>query len=103
MAAWSEILEEARQDLGFTGEVVPRNLKGIRAALKPERLADLDAELSALSEGAIFDAFLDAWWTQALADSASSVEDRERAIDFADLAISLRVLRSGGGPGLHAG
>ncbi|MCX4584551.1 hypothetical protein [Streptomyces sp. NBC_01481] len=102
MATWSDILEEARQDLGFTGDVVPRNLKGIRAALKPERLADLDAELSTLSEGAIFEAFLDDWWAQALVDSASGPEDKEQALDFADLSISLRNMRSGGQVYTHA-
>ncbi|MFD9218520.1 hypothetical protein ACFWDI_00460 [Streptomyces sp. NPDC060064] len=91
MATWSDILVEARQDLGFTGDMVPRNLQGIRAALKPERLPDLDREPATLSEGPDFVAFLDAWWSQALVDSASGTEGKERALDFADLAISLRV------------
>ncbi|MFC8917605.1 hypothetical protein ACFT5C_17710 [Streptomyces sp. NPDC057116] len=95
MAAWQSILEEARETVGFTGHVVPRNLDGIRHALLPERLVDLDRELATLTEGSAFEVFLDHWWTQALADSAVGREDKERAIEFADLAIALRVKQSG--------
>lgn len=101
MATWNEVLEEARQGVGFSGPVVPRNLNGIRAALRADRLATLDGELGILSEGAAFDAFLDHWWTQALADSVAEPEEKERAIEFADLAIALRVraVRAAGGSG----
>ncbi|WP_328399220.1 hypothetical protein OHS70_20375 [Streptomyces sp. NBC_00390] len=98
MAAWSDILEEARQSLGFAGRVVPRNLEGIRAALRPERLGDLDDELSSLSKGSEFEVFLDHWWTQAMSDSVPDADDKESAIEFADLAIALRV-RTAGAPG----
>lgn len=90
MASWDEYLEEARQETGYTGPSVPRHLGGIRAVLKPERLVDLEGELATLEEGDAFEAFLDHWWTQALADSNADAEEKERAIEFADLAISLR-------------
>ncbi|MFH8467500.1 hypothetical protein [Streptomyces sp. NPDC017991] len=97
MAAWSDILQEAREAVGFTGHAVPRNLEGIRAALRPDRLPDLDAELATLSEGSAFDAFLDHWWTQALVDAATDVDAQAVAIDFADLATALRAKSAGGG------
>ncbi|MEU9186942.1 hypothetical protein AB0D14_20810 [Streptomyces sp. NPDC048484] len=97
MAAWSEILQDAREAVGFTGHVVPRNLEGIRAAVRPDRLPDLDAELATLSEGSAFEAFLDHWWTQALVDAATDVDAQDLAIDFADLATALRAKSTGGG------
>ncbi|MBV1936753.1 hypothetical protein KUF83_09285 [Streptomyces sp. BV286] len=97
MAAWSEILQEAREAVGFTGRVVPRNLEGIRAALRPDRLPDLDAELATLSEGAAFEAFLDHWWTQSLADTATDADAKALAIDFADLVTALRAKATRGG------
>ncbi|MEU9960724.1 hypothetical protein [Streptomyces sp. NPDC050982] len=96
MAAWSEILQEAREAVGFTGPVVPRNLEGISAALRPDRLPDLDTELATLSEGSAFEAFLDHWWTQSLADTATDADAKALAIDFADLAIALRAKAAGG-------
>ncbi|WP_328494867.1 hypothetical protein OHS59_20520 [Streptomyces sp. NBC_00414] len=97
MAAWSEILQEAREAVGFTKEVIPRNLEGIRAAVRPDRLTDLEAELAVLSEGSAFEAFLDHWWTQALVDLATDVDAQAVAIDFADLATALRAKSAGGG------
>lgn len=44
-----------------------------------------------------FEAFLNHWWTQALADSAPNEGARSQAIDFADLAVSLYA-RAVGGP-----
>jgi len=99
MSAWGEAIEEARQQLDFGGSVVPRNLSGIRAALRPDQLVALEDELSTLAQGAAFDAFLDHWWTQALADSASGAHGKELAIEFADLAVALRVRAAGGGLG----
>ncbi|MCX4906528.1 hypothetical protein [Streptomyces sp. NBC_00878] len=96
MAAWSEILQEAREAVGFTGPMVPRNLEGIRAALRPDRLPDLDTELATLSEGSAFEAFLDHWWAQSLADTATDANAKALAIDFADLAIALRAKATGG-------
>ncbi|MFS8199390.1 hypothetical protein ACLVWQ_11955 [Streptomyces sp. CWNU-52B] len=103
MTAWSEILQEAREALGFAGQVVPRNLEGIRAAVRPDRLPDLDAELATLSEGSAFEAFLDHWWTQALADTAGDADAKALAIDFADLATALRAKATGGGTWFGAG
>ncbi|MFF8845812.1 hypothetical protein ACF08N_24350 [Streptomyces sp. NPDC015127] len=97
MAAWGDFLEEARQDLGFTGQVVPRTVEGVRAALLPGRLPEFGAELGTLSEGVEFEAFLNHWWTQAMADSVQDEEGKESAIEFADLAVALRA-RAAGGP-----
>ncbi|MFL1901383.1 hypothetical protein ACJWDR_20040 [Streptomyces tauricus] len=97
MAAWSDILQEAREAVGFGGEVVPRNLEGIRAAVRSDRLPDLDAELATLSEGSAFEAFLDHWWTQALVDAAPDADAQALAIDFADLATALRAKSAEGG------
>lgn len=34
--------------------------------------------------------FLDQWWTQAVVDATDDEDSREAALDFADLAVSLR-------------
>lgn len=43
-----------------------------------------------LSEGSACEAFLDHWWTQSLADTATDADAKALAIDFAGLAIALR-------------
>lgn len=53
--------------------------------------------MGSLSDPGRFDAFLNHWWTQALADSATEEETRQSAIDFAEVAVSLYA-RAMGGP-----
>ncbi|MGW6362327.1 hypothetical protein ACWFR5_46000 [Streptomyces sp. NPDC055092] len=66
-------------------------------ALRLDHRADFYAELGDLSDPGAFDAFLNHWWTQALADSTTDEETRRAAIDFADVAVSLYA-RAVGGP-----
>lgn len=88
-AEWQNAVTEARQATGFTGHVVQRTVDGIGTALRLDHRADFYTELGALSDSGRFEAFLNHWWTQALADSASDEDSREKAIDFADVAVSL--------------
>ena len=67
---WQNAVTEARETTGFTGEVVPRTVEGIGAALRIDRRTEFYAELGALGDPGGFEAFLNHWWTQALADSA---------------------------------
>ncbi|MEU5239733.1 hypothetical protein ACH4UR_25250 [Streptomyces lydicus] len=94
---WADAVEQAGEATGYAGEVVPRAVEPIRAHLRAGRHREFDLELGALSQGGAFEAFLDHWWTQALADTALDADARELAVEFADLAIALRV-RSEGGP-----
>ncbi|MFH8615014.1 hypothetical protein ACH4E8_08035 [Streptomyces sp. NPDC017979] len=94
---WAGAVREAQEATGFRGEVVVRTVEAVRKAVSAARHAEFDQELGALDGGGAFDAFLDHWWTQALADVAPTEDAREHAIDFADLAISLHV-RAKGGP-----
>ncbi|MEV1009144.1 hypothetical protein [Streptomyces sp. NPDC049881] len=60
-------------------------------ALGPERRAAFRRELAGVGEGGAFEVLLDAWWTQAVVDSASDAESREALLEVADLAVSLRI------------
>src|SRR5689334_10871774 len=86
---WQDAVAEAREATGFMDEVVQRTVDGIGAALRLDHRAGFHTELGALADSGGFDAFLNHWWTQALADSATDEDARERAIDFADVAVSL--------------
>jgi hypothetical protein len=94
---WQDAVAEAREATGFTDEVVERTVEGIGAALRLDHRADFYTELGTLADSAGFDAFLNHWWTQALADSAADEHAREQAIDFADVTVSL-CARAAGGP-----
>jgi hypothetical protein len=96
-AEWQVAVAEAREASGFTGEVVQRTVEGIGAALRLDRRADFYTELGTLTDSGRFDAFLNHWWTQALADSATDKETRRAAIEFADVTVSLYA-RAVGGP-----
>ncbi|MFC4501354.1 MULTISPECIES: hypothetical protein [Streptomyces] len=95
-AEWQNTLTEAREATGFTSEVVPRTVDGVGAALRLDHRADFYTELGALADSGGFEAFLNHWWTQALADTAPDEEAREQAIDFADVAVSLYARATGG-------
>ncbi|MFI8088836.1 hypothetical protein ACIF9R_11030 [Streptomyces sp. NPDC086080] len=86
---WQDAVTEAQDTTGFTGNVVPRTVEGIGTALRIDRRTEFYAELSALGDPGGFDAFLNHWWTQALADSAPDGDAREQAVDFADVTVSL--------------
>ncbi|WP_328502229.1 hypothetical protein OG828_23450 [Streptomyces sp. NBC_00457] len=94
---WQDAVTEAQEATGFSGEVVPHTVDGIGSALRLDHRADFYTELGALADSGGFDAFLNHWWTQALADSAVDEDAREQAIDFADVAVSLYA-RAAGGP-----
>ncbi|KFF96722.1 hypothetical protein IQ62_34570 [Streptomyces scabiei] len=94
---WQDAVAEAREVTGFTDEGVQRTVDGIGAALQLDHRAEFYTELGALSDSGGFDAFLNHWWTQALADSAADGDTREQAIDFADVTVSLYA-RAMGGP-----
>lgn len=96
-AKWQTAMTEAREATGFTDEVVQRTVDGIGTGLRLDHRADFYRELGALADSGGFEAFLNHWWTQALADSAPDEEARSRAIDFADVAVSLYA-RAVGGP-----
>ncbi|MFI9760815.1 hypothetical protein ACIHFB_23035 [Streptomyces sp. NPDC051963] len=93
---WQGAVAEAREVTGFTDKVVQRTVDGIGAALRLDHRADFYTELGVLADSAGFDAFLNHWWTQALADSAADEDAREQAIDFADVAVSLYARATGG-------
>ncbi|MER7046477.1 hypothetical protein [Streptomyces jumonjinensis] len=94
---WEGALREAREATGFGGEVTDRTVGAVRAVVRGDRRSEFERELGALGGGGAFEAFLDHWWTQVLADAAGDEQARERAVEFADLAIALRV-RAEGGP-----
>ncbi|WP_328360114.1 hypothetical protein OG800_24000 [Streptomyces sp. NBC_00445] len=93
---WQDVVAEALEATGFTGEVVQRTVDGIGAALRLDHRADFYTELGGLADSGGFDAFLNHWWTQALADSAVDEDAREQAIDFADVTVSLYARATGG-------
>jgi hypothetical protein len=93
---WQDAVAEARDVTGFTGEVVQRTVDGIGTALRLDHRADFYTELGALADSGGFDAFLNHWWTQALADSTVDGDTREQAIDFADVTVSLYARGTGG-------
>lgn len=86
---WQDAVTEAREATGFSSAVVPRTVEAIGAALRIDRRTEFYAELGALGDPGGFEAFLNHWWPQALADSAPHEEAREQAVDFADVAVSL--------------
>ncbi|MFE1881080.1 hypothetical protein [Streptomyces diastatochromogenes] len=94
---WQDAVTAAQQATGFTSGIVPRTVDAIGAALRLDHRADFYTELGALGDSGGFEAFLNHWWTQALADSAPDEDAREQAIDFADIAVSLYA-RAAGGP-----
>ncbi|UUU32558.1 hypothetical protein JIX56_23115 [Streptomyces sp. CA-210063] len=96
-AEWQSTVAEAREVTGFNSVVVRRDIDGIGAALRLDHRAGFYAELGSLADSGGFEAFLNHWWTQALADSAPDEDARERAIEFADVTVSLYA-RSAGGP-----
>ncbi len=96
-AEWQRAVAEAREATGFAGRDIPRAIEAIGAALRLDHRAAFYAELGTLADSGSFEAFLNHWWTQALADSAADAQDRETAIDFADVAVSLYA-RAAGGP-----
>ncbi|MBH1938406.1 hypothetical protein I5Q34_29820 [Streptomyces sp. AV19] len=87
---WDRIVTEAREQTGYTGPIPGRTVAAIESALAEERHAAYRAELSRLGDGPGFEAFLDHWWVQAIADSADE-DVREVAVDCADIAIALHV------------
>ncbi|RLV09055.1 hypothetical protein CTZ27_06835 [Streptomyces griseocarneus] len=84
------MLGEAREQSGYSGPVPARTVAAIGAALTENRRRTYRDELERLGDGAAFDAFLDDWWVQAVADSADE-DSREAAVDCADIAIALLV------------
>lgn len=88
---WADAVRDAREATGFDGEVIARTVAAVREAVSAGRHTEFDQELGALDGGGPFDAFLSHWWTQALADTAPDEVARERATNFADLAITLQV------------
>ena len=94
---WQLSVVEARKATGFTGEDISRSINAIGEALRLDHRADFYAELGSLSDPGRFDAFLNHWWTQALADSATDEETCQSALDFADVTVSLYA-RAMGGP-----
>jgi hypothetical protein len=94
---WQRAAGEAREAMGFTGEDLPRTVDAIGAALRLDHRGEFYAELGTLADAGRFDAFLNHWWGQALADSATDEETRQAAIDFADATVSLYA-RAVGGP-----
>ncbi|MBZ9641956.1 hypothetical protein [Streptomyces sp. PSKA30] len=96
-AEWQNAVAEAQEATDFKGDVVQRTVEGIGTALRLDHRAAFYTELGSLSDSGRFEAFLNHWWTQALADSAPDKGTREQAIDFADVAVSLYA-RAIGGP-----
>ncbi|AJC57107.1 MULTISPECIES: hypothetical protein [Streptomyces] len=94
---WADAVRQAREGTGYAGEDIPRTVEGIRERVQADRWDEFDRELGTLGGGRAFEAFLNHWWTQALADTAPGTEAREIAIEFADLAVALYV-RTEGGP-----
>lgn len=92
---WQNALRQAQEEIGYRDPGIPRTVAGIRDVLRPELRDEFLAELGALSDGGPFEVFLDHWWTQVVVDAASDDDGRESALDFADLAVSLRILSVG--------
>jgi hypothetical protein len=94
---WPGAVEQAGEALGYRDPGVPRTVAGVRDALRPVHLDAFHEDLATLSQGISFEVFLDQWWTQAVVDRAGHDEDaREAALEFADLAVSLRISASSG-------
>ncbi|WP_406475712.1 hypothetical protein [Streptomyces sp. NBC_01615] len=95
-AEWQRAVGKAREATGFTGEDIPRTVDAIGAALRLDHRGEFYTELGTLADAGRFEAFLNHWWTQALADSATEEKARTAAIDFADATVSLYARASGG-------
>lgn len=93
---WPEAVRRAEEELGYGDPGIPRTVSGVRAALRPTFHGGFDADLATLSRGISFEVFLDEWWTQAVVDTAADDDGRDRALDFADLAVAFRISASGG-------
>jgi hypothetical protein len=95
---WTEAVRRAREELGYPDPGIPRTVAGVRDVLRRDLRDAFDADLGAMSQGITFEVFLDEWWTQTVVDAAGDDEDaREAALEFADLAVALRI-SVGGGP-----
>ncbi len=88
--AWATALRQAAEQLGHPVPAIPRTVAGITGALSEQRRDEFRAELDAIADGISFEVLLDTWWTQAVVDSAEGEDARERALEVADLAVSLR-------------
>ena len=99
MDTWPEAIARAQESLGYRDPGVARTVAGVLSALRPEHRDAFHADLETLASGMAFEVFLDQWWTQAVVDGSHDEESREAALEFADLAVSLRI-RAGGGPSL---
>ncbi|WP_275461383.1 hypothetical protein [Streptomyces noursei] len=88
---WARATGQAREATGYAGEDIPRSVEAVRERLRADLRQELDQELGALDGGGAFAAWLNHWWTQALADAALDDEAREAAIGFADVAVALHV------------
>lgn len=87
---WERIITEAREHSGYTGPIPARTVAEIEAALDDKRRDPYRKELAQLGDGPGFEAFLDHWWVQAIADN-STEDAKEAAVDCADIAIALHV------------
>ncbi|WP_052745314.1 hypothetical protein [Streptomyces sp. WM6386] len=94
--AGKNAVAEAREATGYTADVIQRTVDSVGAALRLDHRADFYTELGSLSDSGGFEAFLNHWWTQGLADSIPDEDTREQAIDFADVAVSLYARTTGG-------
>ena len=94
---WTVAVRQAQEELGYPDPGIPRTVGGIRGVLRHGLRDAFDADLGAMSQGITFEVFLDEWWTQTVVDAAGDDEDaREAALEFADLAVALRISASGG-------
>ncbi|WP_326753666.1 hypothetical protein OIE73_19080 [Streptomyces hirsutus] len=75
-AEWQDTVTEAQKATGFTGKVVPRTVDTIGTALRIDRRTEFYTELGALGDADRFEAFLNHWWVQALADTSVSLHSR---------------------------
>ncbi|MEC3996395.1 hypothetical protein VSR01_23945 [Actinacidiphila sp. DG2A-62] len=96
---WTAAVRQAREELGYHGAEIPRTVAGILGALRAKHRDAFHADLATLSQGIAFEVFLDQWWTQAVVDAARDDDGREAALEFADLAVALRI-SAGDGPTL---
>jgi hypothetical protein len=99
---WAEAVAGAKASLGYPDPRIDRTVAGVLGALRAEHRETFEADLAALSSGLGFEVFLDQWWTQAVVDGTDGEEAREAALEFADLAVSLRI-RACGLPALGMG
>jgi hypothetical protein len=92
---WAEAVAGAKESLGYPDPRIDRTVAGVLGALRVEHRETCEADLAALSSGLGFEVFLDQWWTQAVVGGADGEEAREAALEFADLAVSLRIRACG--------